>query len=110
MRVARSGIAGDREAADEDRHQHGDFMAASVGSVERMEYVLLAKPVARTMAAESIATAGQVVADEATVAHLDPGCSAELTAGFHTVRCDPGQALDSFEIKAERRRPEAPSR
>jgi class 3 adenylate cyclase len=82
----------------------GDLMAASVGSVERMEYVILGETVARTMAAESIAKAGQVVADEATAAYLDPGCSIELTAGFHTVRCDPDQALDSFEIKAERRR------
>jgi class 3 adenylate cyclase len=101
----------------------GGFLAASVGSVERTEYVIMGETVGRTMAAEGIAEAGQVVADMATVTYLDHAYCAEYVAspappdalgaqqeehgrrdGFYRVRCESDQELGDFEIKSERRR------
>lgn len=82
----------------------GSFLAASIGRVERMEYVVLGEAVARTMAAEDVAEADQVVVDQATAAHLDPSHCFEQAAGFYTVHRETDSDLDDFEIKAETRR------
>jgi len=82
----------------------GHFLAASVGSAERMEYVVLGGTVAQTMAAEGVSEAGQVVVDEATAAHFDSSRCLEQAPGFYAVRPDTDRGLDDFEIKAERRR------
>jgi class 3 adenylate cyclase/predicted ATPase len=82
----------------------GHFLAASVGSAERMEYVVLGRTVAQTMAAEGVAEASQVIVDEATAAGLDPSRCLEQVAGFYTVRSGTDRDLDDFEIKAEKRR------
>ncbi len=82
----------------------GGFLAASVGSAERMEYVVLGGVVARTLAAEGVAQVDQIVADEATATYLDAGCCQTQAAGFCHVESDPGTELGSYEIKAERRR------
>ena len=98
----------------------GPFLAASVGSVERMEYVVLGQPVERTMAAEGLARAGQVVVDEATASRLpeldlEPlpvGDGSAAPPDFFLIPAqaagpgdkDEEQPLDDFEIKVERRR------
>lgn len=98
----------------------GPFLAASVGSAQRMEYVVLGEAVERTMAAEGLARAGQVVVDEATAGRLPEleleqlpaGDAAPAPAGFFLARAVPigsegegtEQPLDDFEIKVERRR------
>jgi class 3 adenylate cyclase/tetratricopeptide (TPR) repeat protein len=82
----------------------GPFLAARVGSVQRMEYVLLGQTVARTMAAEGAARAGQLIVDRATAAALEPSRCAEQAPGFHAVQLLPDQELGDFEIKTESRR------
>jgi class 3 adenylate cyclase/tetratricopeptide (TPR) repeat protein len=82
----------------------GHFLAASVGSAERMEYVVLGGAVTQTMAAEGVAEAGQVIVDEATAVGLDPSRCLEQAAGFYAVRPGTDRDLDDFEIKAEKRR------
>ncbi len=83
----------------------GEFLAASVGSAKRMEYVVLGEAVARTLAAEGTTTgAGQLIVDEATARLLSPAIAViEHTPGFR--RVTQGAAPDDdFEIKAETRR------
>ncbi|MEJ2209341.1 MAG: adenylate/guanylate cyclase domain-containing protein [Anaerolineae bacterium] len=90
----------------------GPFLAASVGSAERMEYVVLGEPVERTMAAEGQAQAGQVIVDGATAARLPDLDPEPLPSGFFLIPTlcagtadeDEVRALDDFEIKVERRR------
>lgn len=83
----------------------GEFLGASVGAAERMEYVVLGETVARTLAAEGAAAPGQVITDEATTACLDAACRGEAVApGLHAVSGSPDGDLGDFEIKAERRR------
>ena len=48
----------------------GPFLAASVGSAERMEYIVLGDAVERTMAAEGLAEAGQVIVDGPTAGYI----------------------------------------
>ncbi|RPI30797.1 MAG: hypothetical protein EHM70_13025, partial [Chloroflexota bacterium] len=61
----------------------GEFLAASIGSASRMEYAILGPAVAQTMKAESVASVGQLVVNELTMARLgqEQGSSA-LAAGF----------------------------
>lgn len=82
----------------------GDYLAASVGSAQRMEYVVLGETVTRTMAAEGVAEAEQVIVDEPTAASLDPSWCVQQAPGYYAVGRDPTQDLGEFEIKAERRR------
>jgi class 3 adenylate cyclase/tetratricopeptide (TPR) repeat protein len=85
----------------------GDFWVASVGSARRMEYVILGDAVARTLAAEKAARAGQVVVDAATAAALPPAQQTPHpeAPGFHATVVDEG-ALGEFEIRPRgRRRP-----
>lgn len=82
----------------------GSFLASSVGSAERMEYVILGPAVAQTMAAEGAAQVGQLMADAATAACLESACCVKQADGFYQVRWDAGQDLDDYEIRAERRR------
>ncbi len=83
----------------------GSFLAASVGTAERMEYVVLGETVARTMAAEGAAQAGLVVVDGMTVGRLGAEYRRrEVADGFWAVSPGPDLILDEFEIKVERRR------
>lgn len=84
----------------------GDFLAASVGSEKRMEYVVLGQAIAETMAAEGLATGGgQLVLNAATTPHLDPQVALkDLRNGFYLLERSEGEELDDFEIKAEARR------
>jgi class 3 adenylate cyclase/tetratricopeptide (TPR) repeat protein len=84
----------------------GSFLSASVGSAERMEYLFLGETVARAMAAEASAGAGQVVVDEATAARLS-GEEYPLEAigpGLWLFPQGGDGNLDEFEIRAETRR------
>lgn len=82
----------------------GEFLAAAVGDAERMEYVILGNPVMQTMNAEGSATAGQLVADRATVGRLGSKFrSDEIKNAFYLVTY-PDEELDDFELRAERRR------
>ncbi len=90
----------------------GCFLAASVGSIERMEYVVLGQSVAQTMSAESHAQAGQIIIDRATAAALEPpfqverlpapeeGSHDEHEDDFYFVQPAPAEALGDFEIRA----------
>jgi len=82
----------------------GDFLAASVGSAKRMEYIILGESVARTLAAESAATGpGQLIVDQSSANQLMPEAHVEHARGFRRVtECT--KPLDDFEIKAETRR------
>ncbi len=82
----------------------GPFLAAHVGSARRMEYVLLGETVARTMAAEGAAAAGQLVVDAATTAALDPATCTEQVPGYYAVQLPTAEEMGDFEIKAEPRR------
>ena len=84
----------------------GEFLAASVGSDRRMEYVVLGSAVAQTMTAESLTTAaGQLVVNALTVPCLD--ASLPLVThknGFFRLNRQAAPELDDFEIRAETRR------
>lgn len=88
----------------------GEFLAASIGSADRMEYAVLGPAVALTMAAEGAATAaGQLLVDRATRACLGPAfkCkehTAGTAGGYAQVLSDDDSPLDDFEIRAETRR------
>ncbi|GAP13657.1 protein containg AAA ATPase domain [Longilinea arvoryzae] len=84
----------------------GEFLAASVGSAQRMEYVILGPAVAQTMTAESLTTAaGQMVVNSQTIPYLDPAYPAvEHKNGYYRVNHPADSVLDEFEIKAEVRR------
>jgi class 3 adenylate cyclase/tetratricopeptide (TPR) repeat protein len=83
----------------------GRFLGASIGSAERMEYVVFGEAVARTMAAEGAAEAGLVVIDERTAACHDPATlTPRPTTGFFAAAPGSEEKLDDFEIKAESRR------
>lgn len=84
----------------------GDFLAASVGSAQRMEYVVLGQAVLQTMTAESLTTAaGQMVINAQTAPHLSPAFPvSEHKNGYFRVTPPAGSVLDEFEIKAETRR------
>ncbi|MBN2547786.1 MAG: AAA family ATPase [Anaerolineales bacterium] len=84
----------------------GEFLAASVGSEQRMEYILLGDAVTQTMSAEGMTTGGgQLVINAATVQHLSSEfATRSLEGGYALVQLTDEQALDEFEIKAETRR------
>lgn len=76
----------------------GPFLAASVGTAQRMEYVVLGETVSRTLAAEGAAEAGLVVADTATAAALGLDRGEERAPGFLALRPQPEETLGAFEI------------
>jgi len=78
----------------------GEFWAMSVGSPRRMEYVVLGETVARTMAAEGLAQAGELVVDSATARAIESLPRVERAPGLYVVHWPPDQDLDEFEIKA----------
>lgn len=84
----------------------GEFLAASIGSAKRMEYVILGDAVTQTMTAEGVLTGpGQLVINQTTADYLDPSFVLKDAAeGFYRVVLNPDQDLSSFEIKAEKRR------
>ncbi|HSJ55674.1 MAG TPA: adenylate/guanylate cyclase domain-containing protein [Anaerolineae bacterium] len=97
----------------------GDCLAAAVGDRERMEYFLLGGAVARMMAAESHAAAGQVVADAATAGLLAgpvgqgmcwQATAVEDGAGYYTLRLvscpdqEAGSGPGDFDVPVQSRR------
>lgn len=84
----------------------GPFLSASIGTAARMEYVVTGETVARTMAAEGLAAAGQVVADQATRSCLEGESGVPLAAAGQQFWLLPGRHpdLDNFEIAAAPRR------
>lgn len=84
----------------------GEYLAASLGSEKRMEYVVLGPAVAQTLAAEGASTAaGQLVIDPATRAALEASVAvSDHKAGFSLVGAAHDKDLDDFEIRAETRR------
>lgn len=84
----------------------GEFLSASIGSVERMEYAVLGEAISQTMAAEGAATgAGQLIINETTVEHLGDSFSIrEHSPGFFLVDHQEDGELGDFEIRAQRRR------
>jgi class 3 adenylate cyclase/tetratricopeptide (TPR) repeat protein len=84
----------------------GEFLAASVGSVKRMEYAVLGKTVSQTMSAESVATGpDQLVITQTTADYLPPTISFEKQAqDFYIISQNGQENLGNFEIKAEKRR------
>lgn len=83
----------------------GEFIAASVGSLERMEYVIFGKTVHETMACESAASGvNQLIIDQHSLPFLkDRMKIVEHTPGFYKIDVLHDD-IDDFEIKAERRR------
>jgi len=84
----------------------GEYLAASVGSDLRMEYVVLGSAVAQTMTAESLTTAaGQVVVNPASAPCLDAALPLiPHKNGYFRLNREAAPALDDFEVKAETRR------
>lgn len=90
----------------------GGFLAASVGSAERMEYFILGQAVTETMAAESLTTAGgQLVMNAATASGLqDRLILSRLNKGFYLLDETRQEALsavsaaDEYEIQPDARR------
>ncbi len=82
----------------------GDFVAASVGSAARMEYVLIGPTVTRALVAEGHASAGQIILDAATAAALPPAEVVPHADGFYRLQPQPDAPLDDFEIQATARR------
>jgi class 3 adenylate cyclase/tetratricopeptide (TPR) repeat protein len=83
----------------------GQFLGASVGTVKRMEYVVLGETVTKTMGAEGAAAADLVVIDANTAQYLEPALLTERSPGYFAAQQDPATNLGSFEIKADVRRP-----
>jgi class 3 adenylate cyclase/tetratricopeptide (TPR) repeat protein len=84
----------------------GQFLGASVGFVDRMEYIVLGDSVSQTMTAEEAASGpGEIIVNDETVPLLDSNFSAsEKKPGYHLVTQRKEETLDDFEIKVERRR------
>jgi class 3 adenylate cyclase/tetratricopeptide (TPR) repeat protein len=84
----------------------GEFLSASVGSRQRMEYAILGEAISQTMGAESAATGpGQLVINQATADCLDESFPlAEQAPGYCRIDLDTFADPDSYEIKAEKRR------
>jgi class 3 adenylate cyclase len=80
----------------------GEFLASSIGSFNRMEYVVIGPAVESVMGAEAATTAaGQLIADAGTVSGLDSNfvCTAHKT-GYYQVKLTEIEKLDEFEIQA----------
>jgi class 3 adenylate cyclase/tetratricopeptide (TPR) repeat protein len=84
----------------------GEFLSASVGSRQRMEYAILGEAISQTMGAEGAATGpGQLVINQATADYLDESFPLEEQApGYSRIDLDKFEDPGSYEIKAEKRR------
>lgn len=92
----------------------GEFLAASIGCAQRVEFIVLGPTVISTMAAEGASTgAGQLIVDQNSARELpqdattSPNESYLVTpqkAGYFLVRHTNDKKLDDFEITAEKRR------
>ncbi len=80
----------------------GPFIAAAVGSPERMEYVVFGATVARTLAIEGTLSAGQIGGDAPTAAFLPPERTCPHTGDFFTLT--PGEDNTDFEVGPESQR------
>ncbi|MBU1879683.1 MAG: AAA family ATPase, partial [Chloroflexi bacterium] len=83
----------------------GRFLAAQVGTAERMEFIVVGPAIQSVMAAEGAAASGQVVMDDATRqrAHANTRWQ-PLDNGRSALDTDQPFALDDFEIAAPSRR------
>lgn len=87
----------------------GDFLAASVGSSQRMEYIVLGQAIGETMTAEGLTTGGgQIVMNARCAAALPPPRPhlKRLAQGFWLLaeKDELPQAPGGFEIQAQARR------
>lgn len=87
----------------------GDFLAASVGSQQRMEYIVLGPAISETMAAEGLTTGGGQIVMNAVCAAALPGPRPRLkrlAQGFWLLaeKDDLPEAPGGFEIQAQARR------
>jgi class 3 adenylate cyclase/tetratricopeptide (TPR) repeat protein len=84
----------------------GEFLSASVGSAQRMEYAVLGPVITQTMGAEGAASGpGELIANDATLALLGKEYTFKPQApGYSLIEVGEFEELGSFEIKAEERR------
>ncbi len=83
----------------------GRFLMASIGSAERMEYIVLGDVVERTLACEGAGAAGLLVVDTPTLQSVEvSGVATPRAAGLYALPLPPEKSLDDFEIRADKRR------
>jgi class 3 adenylate cyclase/tetratricopeptide (TPR) repeat protein len=83
----------------------GQFLMGSIGSVERMEYIILGDVVERTLACEGAAAAGLLVVDTPTLQSVEVnGVAAPRAPGLYALPMPAEKGLDDFEIRADKRR------
>lgn len=82
----------------------GPFLAAAVGTPERMEYILLGETVTRTFAVEGVLTAGQVGMDAPTATLLPPANCLPHMGAYFVLAPPAADTLDDFEIRPEHQR------
>ncbi len=83
----------------------GRFLAAQVGTVQRMEFIVIGPAIQTVMVAEGLAESGQVVIAPTTSQRASPQTRrAPLRDGFATVDADQPSPLGDFEIAALGRR------
>jgi class 3 adenylate cyclase/tetratricopeptide (TPR) repeat protein len=83
----------------------GTFLAASVGSEKRMEYVLIGPTVSQTLQAEGCTTPGDIVANQTAADFLSSTYSmTEVKPGFYLLNPGEQKTLDEYEISQTQRR------
>jgi len=83
----------------------GTFLAASIGSEKRMEYVLIGSTVSQTLQAEGCTKPGDIVANQAAADLLSTDYSmTEVKAGFYLLNPGEQKTLDGYEISQTQRR------
>ncbi len=83
----------------------GRFLMASIGSAERMEYIVLGDVVERTLACEGAGAAGLLVVDTPTLQAVEvSGAASPRAPGLYALPLPPEKDLDDFEIRADKRR------
>ena len=84
----------------------GQFLSASIGSRQRMEYAVLGEAISQTMGAEGAATGpGQLVINQTTANCLDESFALQKQVpGYFLVDMENFAEPGNYEIKAEKRR------
>ncbi len=83
----------------------GAFLAASVGSEERMEYALIGNTVSQTLQAEGCTKPGDIVANHAAAEALSAVYEmSEVKPGFFLLKPGSEEKLDEYEITRTERR------
>ncbi len=83
----------------------GSFLAASIGSNQRMEYALIGSTVTQTLQAEGCTKPGDIVANQIAANWLTPAYPmTEVKPGFYLLNADQEQKLDEYEISQTQKR------